>query len=125
MGGRARLELVAGTNIAVGEKGENADVTGKGPPGRFSKPLASLHGIIFNSGPNPAAAPIVCRVFDINANVIIASAVTLEGDKVNVTTPNGVKFELARASLAKLDYSGGKLVYLSDLYRDLKKRKVT
>jgi hypothetical protein len=117
------LDSAQVTIIAVDEKGENVDFTLNGRAGRYSKPLATIHGIIFNCGPNPAAAPVVCKVFDVNANLIIASAVTLEGDKVNVTTPDGVKFELTRASLAKLDYSGGKLVYLSDW--DFKKMKVT
>jgi hypothetical protein len=109
------LNSVQGTIIAVDKNGENVTFTLKGRPGGFSKPLAAIHGIIFNSGPNPAAAPVVCKVFDIHANVFMASDVTLEGDKVLVTTPNGVKLELTRDSLARLDYSGGKLVYLSEM----------
>jgi hypothetical protein len=121
--GPTSLDAVEVSIVKIDNKGENIDFVLKRRPGVLSKPLATIHGVIFESGPNPDAAPVVCKVFDINANLIIASAVTLEGDKVNVTTPNGVKFELTRASLAKLDYTGGKLVYLSDW--DSKKMKVT
>jgi hypothetical protein len=108
-----KLNSLPGTVGDADNEGERIAFT-SAKLGPVTVALSNIHGIIFQRGSNPAAAPVVCRVFDINANVIIASAVTLEGDKVNVTTPNGVRFELARASLAKLDYSGGKLVYLSD-----------
>jgi hypothetical protein len=101
------------------EKGENIEFTlsKKNPDGtseKKSKLLATIHGIIFSAGPNADAAPVLCKVYDVNANVIVASAVTVEGDKVNVVTPVGVKLELTRAALAKLDYTGGKLVFLSE-----------
>jgi hypothetical protein len=101
------------------DKGETIDFTlsKKNPDGsadKKSKSLATIHGIIFSAGPNADAAPVLCKVYDVNANVIVASVVTLEGDKVSIVTPVGVKVELTRAALAKLDYTGGKLVYLSD-----------
>jgi hypothetical protein len=143
----AILNSVQGTIIVVDENGENVNFTVKGRAGPFSKSLETIHGIIFQRGPNPARgafavgltaspqgqgpflacsaligggtdpAQAVCKVFDLHANVIVASAVVTEGDKVRVTTPNGLKLELPRASLARLDYSPGKLVYLSDWKR--------
>jgi len=105
------LDSVKGTVGDADKDGTKIDFTPRlGPPRKISPP----HGIIFQRDPNPKAAPVVCKVYDIHANVIVASAVALEGDKVNVTTPDGVKLELASSSLARLDYSRGKLVYLSD-----------
>ena len=108
--------------VTVGDaddKGENIEFTlsKKNPDGtadKKSKSLATIHGIIFTTGPNADAAPLLCKVLDVNGNVIVASEVTVEGDKVSVVTPVGVKLDLTRAALAKLDYTGGKLVYLSE-----------
>ncbi|HEY1859209.1 MAG TPA: NPCBM/NEW2 domain-containing protein, partial [Gemmataceae bacterium] len=49
-----------------------------------------------------------------SANVVYASGLTVTGDKVNAVTPSGVKIEFPRAALARLDYTKGKLAYLSD-----------
>jgi hypothetical protein len=113
LGGVNALNSLSGTVGEADKNGEKIEFAlARG--GSKSVPLMKIRGIIFQRGPNPAAAPVVCRVFDINANLIIASAVTLEGDRLSVTTPNGVKLELPHACLARLDYSPGKLVYLCD-----------
>ena len=84
------------------------------PPPVLVVSLSKIHGMIFERGANPAAAALVCKVLDTDANVYYAGALTLAGGKASLTTTSGVKVDLPRAALARLDYSGGKLVYLSD-----------
>jgi hypothetical protein len=110
------------------EKGETIEFALPNPKSDGSantrtKKVSEVNGIVFKRDPNPKAAPVVCKVYDLHANVIVASAVALDGDKVYVTTPDGVKLELGRSSLARLDYSHGKLAYLSDW--DSKNMKVS
>jgi hypothetical protein len=115
--GKPDERVMNAVQVTVGDaddKGENIEFTLSGENDKRTKSLSTIRGIIFKNTIIPDAAPVVCRIYDVNANLIIASAVTLEGDKVSVTTPVGVKLELTRAALAKLDYTGGKLVYLSD-----------
>jgi hypothetical protein len=109
--------LMNAVPVTVGDadaEGKTIEFTLSSGGDKKSKALATIHGIIFKNVVNPGPAPVLCKVFDANANIIVASAVTLEGDRVSVVTPVGVKLELTRAALAKLDYTGGKLVYLSD-----------
>jgi hypothetical protein len=96
----------------VDETGKTIEVTT--PAGVKQYPIEKIHGMIFQREPDPAAAPLLCKVYDIHANVIFASALTVNGDKLSAATPNGVKLEMPRAALARLDYTKGKLSYLSD-----------
>jgi hypothetical protein len=74
-----------------------------------------LHGLIFYRTELAPATPL-CRVYDADGNMLIATHVTLGGpDDVVVTTGFGAKVTLKRESLAKLDFNLGKLTYLSDL----------
>jgi hypothetical protein len=98
---------------AADDKGELIEIT-KSNGEKASIKLASIHGMIFQPDNSPEAAPLLCKVFDAGANIYYASALTLEGDKASLTTSAGVKIDLPRSALARLDYSGGKLVYLSD-----------
>jgi hypothetical protein len=80
-----------------------------------SVPLANVGGLIFERGVNPAAAPVVCRVTDSARDLFEASAVSTTPKGLTVTTPCGATFELALPLVVRLDYSGGKLTWLSDL----------
>jgi hypothetical protein len=96
-----------------------ADAEGKAiciKPGPGAKQVAieRIHGMIFVRGANAAAPPLLCKVLDTDANIYYASALTLNRKKASLTTTTGLKVELPRAALARLDYIGGKLVYLSD-----------
>jgi hypothetical protein len=78
-------------------------------------PLARVHGLIFVRTHDPNAAPIICKVTDTNQNAIMASGVASTPTGVTVTTPAGVKIDYTNDLLARLDYSKGKLSYLSDI----------
>jgi hypothetical protein len=107
------LNPLEGTLGAGDDKGETIEFTRSS--GVRSVPLAGVVGLLFQRDNDPDAAPVVCRVTDADRDVLQASAVTSAGGGVLVTTPSGAKVELAPARLVRLDYSGGKLTWLSDL----------
>jgi hypothetical protein len=86
------------------------------PTGRKALvPLSNLQGLIFQRGPDPNAAPVVCKLFDTGRNLIYASGLAASPMGLTVTTPAGAVIELPTAQLSKLDFSRDKLAFLSDL----------
>jgi hypothetical protein len=96
------------------EKGETIEFSiGGGKPRPI--PQANIAGLIFERGIDPNAAPVVCRVTDAARDLIQASAVSSSPAGITVTTPAGATIELTPEQLTRLDYSGGKLTWLSDM----------
>jgi hypothetical protein len=116
----AVLNSLRGTFGPANGTGETIQFTPPPPRPMASVKLAQIHGMIFQPAVNPKAAPLLCKVYDTNGNIYTATALTLEGEKASLTTTTGVEIELPRAALARLDYSGGKFAYLSDLPLDKK-----
>jgi hypothetical protein len=78
--------------------------------------LARAQGLIFVQKPNPDAAAPLCKVTDAAGNLLVAADAVLNADGLTVTTVSGVRVTMPGAKgLAKLDFSKGKLAYLSDL----------
>jgi hypothetical protein len=78
--------------------------------------LARVQGLIFNQRPDPNAPPALCKVADAAGNVLVAADAVLNDGGLVVTTVSGVRVTYPDAKrLAKLDFSKGKLTYLSDL----------
>src|SRR5204863_6969040 len=75
----------------------------------ISRPLA----LYFRRGANPAAKPILCRLHDTSKNLVFVSELTREGDGFTAVTSCGATIKYGKDVVARLDYSGGKLVYLS------------
>jgi hypothetical protein len=57
----------------------------------------------------------VCHVVEANGSTWVAQTVGLNGDEVQWTTPLGLNVKRPLGELAKIDFSQGKVVYLSDL----------
>jgi NPCBM/NEW2 domain-containing protein len=74
-----------------------------------------IAGLIFEREVDANAAPVICKVTDSARDLIQASAVVSSKTGLTVTTPCGAKFELTMPLVVRLDYSGGKLTWLSDL----------
>lgn len=108
------LNALEGTLGEGDEKGEAIEFT-VGAGKKRIVPLNGIAGLIFERGVNPEAAPVVCKITDTSRNTLQASAVASTPAGIAVTTPAGAKIEFAPAMLARLDYSGGKLTWLSDL----------
>jgi len=77
--------------------------------------FTDLHGLIFKSA-LPAGAPaVVCKLLDAFEDVVMVSSVGLKDGNVDVTTPAGARITYKAEQVTRLDYSKGKLDYLSDL----------
>jgi hypothetical protein len=61
------------------------------------------------------AAQSLCKVIDVDGNVLVASKLAYSGGPLTVTTPFGAKVALDLSKVAKLDFNFGRLTYLSDL----------
>jgi hypothetical protein len=72
-------------------------------------------GLIFVRPPAGEPASPLCKVFDVNQNVLVAGKLVLGVSNITVTTLAGVKIEYPLLAIARLDYSNDKVVYLSDL----------
>ena len=77
-------------------------------------PLERLHGLVFFRTPAPGADP-VCRVLDVDGNMVIATKLAHDGAKLVLTTTQGNELTLPGDVLAKLDFNMGKLTFLSDM----------
>jgi hypothetical protein len=77
--------------------------------------LAAVHGLIFVREPDPKAAPVVCKLTDAQRNLVMASSIASTPAGLAVTTPAGARIEYKTEALVRLDYSKGKLTFLSDL----------
>jgi len=78
--------------------------------------LERVQAMKFVRRPDPEAPEPLCKVYDVHRNVLVAKTVAAAaGGAVSVTTVTGAKVEVQRDLLARLDYSKGKLTYLSDV----------
>jgi len=77
--------------------------------------LATIHGLIFLREPDPKAPPVLCRLTDMQRDLVVAASANSTATGLEVVTPAGARIEYKNDSLARLDYSKGKLTFLSDL----------
>lgn len=82
--------------------------------------LNRVRGIIFHRRVEPGTFQPVCRIVDVFQNVIPAKELSHSGEVLDVTTPAGVRLALPVELVQLVDYSPGKLAYLSDLEPTLK-----
>jgi hypothetical protein len=108
------IDCTLGEGDATGESISFAITIGTETEERTRK-LASLHGLIFKNKLPPKAAPVVCKVLDTHQDVVMVSKFTLKDASVVTQTPAGAKLTLGLEAVAQLDFSKGKLEYLSDL----------
>jgi hypothetical protein len=104
-----------GTIYDASADGTTIDFLRKGKSEKAKYRLENIHGMVFVRPPDPKMPPMLCRVSDTQGSTLMAKSVTFQGGTFTVTTQCGVKAEYALPLLAKLDYSKGKLTYLSDL----------
>jgi hypothetical protein len=76
---------------------------------------AKVFAVVYRHPAGRELPDALCAVHEASGSVWPARAVSLAGDKVEWTTPAGVKVALPVASVVRLDFSRGKIVYLGDL----------
>src|SRR5262249_24119870 len=74
-----------------------------------------VQGIIFLREADPNMTPAVCKLLDTARNEVMAATVAKSKDGVAIVTPAGAKIDYPRKLIARLDYSKGKLTFLSDM----------
>jgi hypothetical protein len=77
--------------------------------------LSTVAGMIFDRKPAAAPPTVQCRLYDTHRDVVVVSSGETTPAGFVVTTPSGAKIEYTTALVAKMDYSKGKLDYLSDM----------
>jgi hypothetical protein len=108
-----KLNPLEGTFGDADDKGEK--IAFELSSGKTSVPLTRIHGLYFQRGVDAGAAPVICKLFDTGRNVVFATSVTLDETAYTVATPAGVKIVFSRPAVARLDFSKGKLTFLSDV----------
>lgn len=74
-----------------------------------------VYGVIYRHPAGRELPAARCLLVDAEGSRWMVRDLALEGDKLRWTTPAGVEAAMAVASVAKIDFSEGKIVYLSDL----------
>jgi hypothetical protein len=74
-----------------------------------------IEGIVFAQTGVAEFPEGICTVSSASGSRYMASDIELNGDQLQITTPAGFKTLLAMDSVSHLDYSSGKIAYLSDL----------
>jgi NPCBM/NEW2 domain len=96
--------------------GDRIEFTPSATGEKRTVPLARAQGLVFVQKPNPDAPAPLCKITDHVGNLLIAADALFNNDGLAVTTVSGVRINLPDSKrLAKLDFSKGKLAYLSDL----------
>lgn len=82
---------------------------------RISLPRKKVEGLIYFHAAGREFPDSVCRVADVDGGRWNAKSLQLAGDHLKLTSVLGIEIELPLTRLEKLDFSGGKIAYLSDL----------
>jgi hypothetical protein len=77
--------------------------------------LEKLSGMSFLRTPPVNPPPTMCKLTDVQGNLLMVSAVTVTPAGFSISTPAGAKIDYPEELLARLDYSKDKLMYLSDM----------
>ncbi len=77
--------------------------------------LTRIQGMVFFRKPDALTAPTLCRVSDLYGNKLTATKVEVSAKGYAVTTVAGAKLNYPKGLVVRLDYSKGKLAFLSDL----------
>jgi len=122
---RGSHDLVASRKGGIGNTFEvtfgDADPKGETiaftfPDGEKRHPkIAGLLAMSFVRQPNPDAPQTLCKVLDSSRDVVMAARLTLDDKGLSIVTVSGVKIDYPRQTVARLDFSKGKLTYLSGI----------
>ncbi len=106
------LEGTFGDASADGKQIDFTDAEGRKRP----LPIERLVAFLFNNRLEGNIPTTACRVKDAYNNVVVAHQAVLKGEKLSITTVAGATVEYpSLKSVAMLDYSKDKIVYLSDM----------
>lgn len=107
------VNTLAGVFGEADEKGETIEFLfgGRTVNVAFTRPF----GVVFARAADPKAKPVICKLKDSNQNLIYACDVVSTEKGFSVETPAGLKRTYTKDQISMLDYSDGKVVFLSDM----------
>jgi hypothetical protein len=113
-------EIASNLEATIGDGDETGTaisfaVTLGGETTQATRKFATLRGLILKHTLGAKAAPFTCKLLDTTQNLVMVSGVTPRPGGLVVTTPAGAKIDFAHEQIARLDYTQGRLEYLSDL----------
>jgi len=117
------IELIFNLPATIGEgddKGETIKAavdTGEGVKETVFKQRA-LHGYIYANTLPTKAATILCKLVDVSGNAVTVSKLVETKTGVTVTTPSGAEMEFSHDQISMIDYSRGRMDFLSDMLPD-------
>jgi hypothetical protein len=88
-----------------------------------NRDLATVHGLIFKHTLSAKASPVACKLLDTLGDVVMVSSLTSREGGLIATTPAGAKIDIRNEQIGQLDYSKGRLDYLSALEPSLVEAK--
>src|SRR5262249_40846794 len=104
-----------GTLGEADEKGGTIEFEMAGTDRKVPLSLAKIQGLIFLRTPDPNAPEPICKLLDNYRNTVVVSGLSMRPSGLTVTTPSGAKINYPQNLVAKLDFSKGKMEFLSDL----------
>ena len=109
------LNLLEGTLGKGSDDGKTMEFSTVGSTKPIPVPQANLHGLVFLRALDAEALPVLCKVIDKSKSEFLAAKITLDKENLIIKTSAGLDLALPLASIHKLDFSKGKLAYLSDI----------
>jgi hypothetical protein len=110
-----KLVYGEGTFYDASDDGKTIEFKQKDKDDKTAFPIDKLHGIIFSRQPDPNMPSRLCEVLDTQGAKLYAKSAVLKDGKVTVQTQCGAKVAFEPEALARLDYSKGKLTFLSEM----------
>jgi hypothetical protein len=107
------INPIEGTLGDVDAKGENIEFTLAAGGGKRALALSRPLAVYFQRGPDPNAKPITCRLTNTHRDLIYVSSVKKDAGSLVLVTSCGAEMKLPTTNVAALDFSSGKLSYLS------------
>jgi len=108
-------QSLEGTLGDADEAGEAIEFVLAGDSVTRNPKLANVYGLIFKNLLDAKAPARQCKLLDTVQDLVMVHSVTASDKGMTVTTPAGAQIQFGADSLGRLDYSTGKLDYLSDL----------
>ncbi len=87
----------------------------------LSVKLSKVAGLLFYQAPGATPTESVCRVLGRDDTSLVASHIGLESDGLHVTTTSGVELDLPWSDVRYIDFSLGKVAFLSDLQPEVER----
>jgi hypothetical protein len=76
---------------------------------------AKVHGLVYHRAADRSLPDAVCSITDADGSRWQARSIRLDGDLLRWSTPSGLEITCPSQEVVRIDFSQGKIVYLSDL----------